>query len=104
MQESYSYSDWHEDPTEEKLRAGLNRNSSPGLARRLYPLRGRLLSKDQAYGFPTGHIFTYARTKDCASTFPIEVCAVLETGGRHGSMITAYHFTSDEVELLSAQG
>ena len=104
MQTSYTPTDWHEDDFESRLRSELNKASAPGLVRKLYPLRAKLLSKDGAYGFPTGHIFQYARTKDKLSTFPIEMCVLHEPrNGGYWNCTIIQHYKSVEVEIMRAE-
>jgi len=102
MQTSYSPAHWVEDGTEERQRALLDGKSDPALVRQLFPLRARLLATDASYGFPIGHVFEYARTKHKLSLYPIEVCAVFETGRRNPAFLhgVCHHYNSEEAELL----
>ncbi len=102
MQTSYIPACWVEDGTEERLRTALDSHSEPALVRELFPLRARLLSTDASYGFPVGHVFEYARTKHKLSLYPIEVCAVFETGRRNPAFLhgVCHHYNSVEAELM----
>lgn len=104
MQTSYTSNDWNEDPVEERLRAALNKDSQPELIRKLYPFRAKVgdtVANGYAYGYPTGYVFMYARTKQIASRFPIEVWSGKEPGRtlQHG-ILSVHHFDSKEVSLI----
>lgn len=104
MQTSYAPADWQEDGTEERLRAAINKETSPDLLRKLYPLGAKLIKSDSAYGYPPGYVFKHARTKDKLSLFPIEVCPVMEPRPpfsppyHNGTLML--HFSSAEVEVV----
>ena len=103
MQTSYAPNDWNEDGTEARLRDALNKESSPELVRKLYPLQAKLLQHDGTYGFQVGHVFKYARTKDKLSLYPIEICTVFEPQRTITFATTGiHHYNSAEAELVRA--
>lgn len=103
---SMDRSTWAEDPIEEAERNGLGRrlklDDAPGNAAMLrgyYPLKAKLLNRDQVLGFQVGTILKYARVKKVPARFPIEVF-FSGRDAKGDTVIRRINYDSNEVELF----
>lgn len=96
FQDSFNKTEWKEDPTDARMRAGLSPTTPVYLKRQLYPLSARMLRTSPHYaGMKAGAIVRYARTRLTPSGWPIE-CLIFDSGGHQRFTC----FSSDEAELI----